>query len=66
MSRSRKLADWQASYVRRALELRESLSLEALAKRFGVSKSTLLNYQNGVHKPRHDRSAVTSSESQNL
>jgi len=61
MARSRKLSGWQASYVRRALELREALSLEALGKRFGVSKSTLLNYKNGVHKA---RPSVTSTEKQ--
>lgn len=52
MARPRKLLPWQASYVKRALDLRESLSNEALAKRFKVSRSTLLNYKNAIHKPR--------------
>lgn len=38
-----KLNAWQLSYVRRAIRLRRQLTNGALAKRFKVSKTTIIN-----------------------
>jgi hypothetical protein len=50
MGKPRALKPWQASHVRRAAKLRRELTNPAMARRLGVSKTTIARYIAGQHK----------------